>query len=125
MAQTFIKKWHGKTLSDAGAYVSKDYRLFQNAFVKEISAIAESIGANVATSHKGHYDTSCFVERQGKFVYIHHDSTLERDMGCYVEIDLNGILIRIAESEKDYTGGANHHCDFQYLKENINRLLTH
>lgn len=125
MANTFFKKWHGKTLSDAGSFVSKEYRLFQTALIKEISAIAESISANIAVSHKGHYDTSCFIERQGKFVYVHHDSTLERDMGCSVEIDLNGLLIRTATNEKDYTGGTNHYTDFQCLKENVNILLTH
>lgn len=125
MAQTFIQKWHGKSLPDAGAYVSKEYRQFQTALIKEIGRIAESIGAKLVSNIKGHYDTSCFIERDGKFVYIRHCSTLSRNMGCYVKVELDHILFRTAKSAKDYTGGTNRYCEFSDLKDEINRLLKH
>ena len=70
MAQNFYTKWQDAILADAGDYVSKEYRSFQTALVREISKYAAAVGAKVASNSKGHYDTSCFIERNGKFVYI-------------------------------------------------------
>ena len=75
MAQNFYTKWQNAILADAGGYVSKEYRSFQTALVREISKYATAVGAQVASNLKGHYDTSCFIERNGKFVYISHSST--------------------------------------------------
>ena len=76
MAQNFYTKWQDAILADAGDYVSKEYRSFQTALVREISKYAAAVGAKVASNSKGHYDTSCFIERNGKFVYISHSSGL-------------------------------------------------
>ena len=76
MAQNFYTKWQDAILADAGGYVSKEYRRFQTALVRKISKYATAVGAQVASKLKGHYDTSCFIERNGKFVYINHSSTL-------------------------------------------------
>ena len=89
MAQNFYTKWQNAILADAGGYVSKEYRSFQTALVREISKYATAVGAQVASNLKGHYDTSCFIERNGKFVYISHSSTLARmGGGVRVELDL-------------------------------------
>ena len=72
MAQNFYTKWQNAILADAGAYVSKEYRSFQTALVREISKYATTVGAKVISNLKGHYNTSCFIERNGKFVYISH-----------------------------------------------------
>ena len=78
MAQNFYTKWQNAILADAGAYVSKEYRSFQTALVREISKYAAAVGAKVISNLKGHYNTSCFIERNGKFVYISHSSGLSR-----------------------------------------------
>ena len=65
MAQNFYTKWQDAILADAGDYVSKEYRSFQTALVREISKYAAAVGAKVASNSKGHYDTSCFIERNG------------------------------------------------------------
>ena len=78
MAQNFYTKWQDAILADAGAYVSKEYRSFQTALAREISKYATAVGAKVTSNSKEHYSTSCFVERNGKFVYISHSSTLSR-----------------------------------------------
>lgn len=122
MAQNFYNKWQGAILADAGGYVSKEYRSFQTALVREISKYATTVGAKMSSSSKGHYDTSCFIERNGKFVYISHSSTLSR-MSYGVDIDLNSFLIRTARSAKDYTGGYNNYCDMHSLQSMIDRLL--
>ena len=93
MAQNFYTKWQNAILADAGAYVSKEYRSFQTALVREISKYATTVGAKVISNLKGHYNTSCFIERNGKFVYISHSSGLSR-IGRSVKIELDSFLIR-------------------------------
>lgn len=122
MAQNFYTKWQSSVLADAGGYVSKEYRNFQTALVREISKYAEAVDATVVSNSKGHYDTSCFVERNGKFVYISHSSTSSR-MGSGVRIELDSFLIRTAKHAKDYTGGRNQYCDLSNLQSMIDRLL--
>lgn len=122
MSQNFYTKWQNSILADAGSYVSKEYRNFQTALVREISKYATAVGAKVASNSKGHYDTSCFVERNGKFVYISHSSGLSR-MNSGVKIELNSFLVRTAQHAKDYRGGYNHHCDMANLQSMIDGLL--
>lgn len=69
-----------------------------------------------------HYDTSCFIERNGKFVYISHSSTLAR-MDSGVRIELDSFLIRTAQDAKDYRGGYNQYCNMENLQSMIDTLL--
>ena len=111
MAQNFYTKWQNAILADAGVYVSKKYRSFQTALVREISKYATAVGAKVTFNLKGHYNTSCFIERNGKFVYIG------------VKIELDSFLIRTAQHAKDYRGGHNQYCDITNLQSMIDNLL--
>ena len=122
MAQNFYTKWQDAILADAGDYVSKEYRSFQTALVREISKYATAVGAQVASNLKGHYDTSCFIERNGKFVYISHSSGLSR-MVSGVRIELDSFLIRTAQHAKDYRGGYNQYCDMANLQSMMDDLL--
>lgn len=123
MAKNFYTKWQNAILADAGEYVSKEYRSFQTALVREVSQYATAVGAKVISSLKGHHDTSCFIERNGKFVYIRHSSGLSR-MDSGIRIELDSFLIRTARHAKDYTGGCNQHCDIANLQSKIDTLLT-
>lgn len=122
MAQTFYTKWQSSLLPDAGTYVSKEYRNFQTALLHEISKYAEAVNAVVVSENKGHYFTSCFIERNGKFVYISHSSDARMDSG--VKIELDSFLIRTARHAKDYTGGINQYCDMSQLQSMIDKLLS-
>jgi len=122
MAQNFYTKWQDAILADAWGYVSKEYRSFQTALVREISKYAAAVGAKVVSNSKGHYDTSCFIERNGKFVYISHSSTLTR-MDSGVRIELDSFLIRTAQNAKDYRGGYNQYCGMENLQSMIDNLL--
>lgn len=123
MAQKFYTKWQNSVLVDAGSYVSKEYRNFQTALIREISNYAKAVDATVVSNIKGHYYTSCFVGRNDKFVYISHSSGLSRRADG-VRIDLDSFLIRTAEHQKDYTGGNNHYCNLSKLLSMIDKLLT-
>jgi hypothetical protein len=122
MAQTFYTKWQSSLLPDAGTCVSKEYRNFQTALLCEISKYAEAVNAVVVSENKGHYFTSCFIERNGKFVYISHSSDARMDSG--VKIELDSFLIRTARHATDYTGGTNKFCDLPQLQSMIDKLLS-
>lgn len=122
MAQIFYSKWQSSVLADAGTYVSKEYRRFQTSLVREISKYATTVGAKVVSSSKGYYVTSCFVERNGKFVYLNHSADVRMDDG--IKIELDSFMIRIARYAKDYTGGINQYCDMQQLQSMIDKLLS-
>ena len=55
MAQSFYTKWQYVFLADAGCYVSREYRNFQTALVREISKYAKAVDAAVVAKTKGHY----------------------------------------------------------------------
>ena len=123
MTQKFYTKWQAATLADAGCSVSREYRRFQTALIHELTRYATASGAKVVSSLKGHYDTSCFIERNGRFVYISHSSTFSRT-GRGVKIELDSFLIRTASHAKDYTGGSNRYCRLEELSVMIDRLLN-
>ena len=102
MAQNFYTKWQNAILADAGVYVSKKYRSFQTALVREISKYATAVGAKVTFNLKGHYNTR---------------------MGSGVKIELDSFLIRTAQHAKDYRGGHNQYCDITNLQSMIDNLL--
>ena len=90
--------------------------------LSEISKYAKAVDAAVVAESKGHYLTSCFIERNGKFVYISHSSDARMDGG--VKIELDSFLIRTARHAKDYTGGINQYCDMSQLQSMIDKLLS-
>ena len=122
MAQSFYTKWQYVFLADAGCYVSREYRNFQTALVREISKYAKAVDAAVVSENKGHYYTSCFIERNGKFVYINHSADVRMDDG--IKIELGSFMIRTARHAKDYTGGNNQYCDMLQLQSMIDKLLS-
>lgn len=101
MTQTFYTQWQSSVLADAETYVSKEYSNFQTALLREISKYAEAVDAAVVSENKGHYYTSCFIERNGKFVYINHSADVRMDDG--IKIELGSFMIRTARHAKDYT----------------------
>ena len=122
MAQTFYTKWQSSVLADAEAYVSEEYSNFQTALLREISRYAEAVGAVVVSENKGHYYTSCFIERNGKFVYLNHSADMRMDAG--IRIELGSFMIRTARHAKDYIGGSNQYCDMPQLQSMIDKLLS-
>ena len=126
---SFIKKYHGKTLQDDGCYVSSDFRGFQQAFINAMKKIAASLGGEVVAAHKGHYDLSGFIKRGNKYVYFSYSNCC--GVGGRTHIVLNGdggwhspLLIRTAKDDKDYTGGTNNFSSFDRCEILIDRLLN-
>jgi hypothetical protein len=126
---TFIKKWNNKPLQDCGSYVSEEYNKFQNAFKREMTKIANNIGANLVSFSKGHYDVSGFIERNGKFVYFSYSSALSRNGRStptltYQQSTYPTMLCRTAKNNKDYRGGTNNSVWFENCENVIDKLLN-
>lgn len=118
--ENFYKKYNNKRLADCGCEVSKEYRLYQNAFIRMMKDIAASIGANVVKTTKGHYYESLFLERDGKHIYVFHENTDRTFIGCDSE---RFIYYRTASSDSDYNGGINRHTSLKLLQFNLDRLF--
>lgn len=122
--QSFIKKWDGVRLHDAGSYVSDEFRTFQRAFFAAMRKIAKSVGGEVVNPSYGHYDMSGFVKRGDKFVYFNY-SNIDRTMVRLTEQPSYRCVmyVRTAEDEKDYRGGRNHNVSFENCEWVISKLL--
>lgn len=113
------KKYNGKCLEDAGCYVSKEYRLYQNAFVRAMKALAASLNAEVVGTTKGHYYESVFIEREGKYAYICHECITN------AKIDFSkDLFCRDAESNEDYVGGFNRFPTIDNLPKMVDDILN-
>lgn len=127
MAENFIKKWDGLFLEDWGSVVSPEYKKFQNAMVRELRRIAKSIGAEISTSHKGHYDLSAFFKRGDHYVYFSYSTSVThpRSMVVLSSRSFCGpVLIRTAADDNDYRGGSNNFCSFSELGQRVDYLLN-
>lgn len=117
----FIKKYDGMKISDAGAYVSADFKKFQSAMKREVKRLAEGIGATLVSFSSGHYDMSWFVERDGKCVYGSYSRLGYRSVP---DLTSEGVCyVRTASNPRDYHGGTNHHCSFENIQEKMDKLL--
>lgn len=128
----FIKRWDGKTLEDWGTSVSREFTLFQRAFIKEVDKIAHGLGGSVVKSFKGHYDITCFVKVGEKYIYVNYDNSCGYGGRAHITLTrrTNGggfwyqpLMLRTARNDRDYIGGANEYCPFTDLERFIDNLL--
>lgn len=82
---------------------------------KEFKAIAKKIGAEITFS-PNYFKWSAFFSKDGKYIYVHMGDV--RYWNWY-----DSVLFRTAESEKDYTGGANYYCSYDKLAEELSDLF--
>ena len=113
-------KYNGKRLADDGSVVSKEYKSFQNAFVRVLKAIAAIEDAEVVKVLKGHYYVGVFIKRGDKYGYVYYGG-IDR-----TKIDFSGrnLYCRSAESAEDYTGGVNCFCSLEDLPHYISKILN-
>ena len=100
-----------------GDYTCANY--YKGEFIpvvrKELKKMAKNIEAELKFS-PNYFEWSAFFKKDGKFIYVH--SSDARYWKWY-----NDILYRTAESEIDYTGGANRYCSFDKLEESLEELF--
>lgn len=125
--KAFLRKWDGRTLSDYGSVVSPEYKSFQTAFANVFKKIAKTMGGDVVRVIKGHYDLCCFMKFGDKYIYIDYDNCVGYGGRTYVNLQdspmnvAQKLLVRRAESERDYKGSYNNFCTL----ENLERMITY
>ena len=103
-----------RNIEDYGAYTSPDYKTFERKYKNCIKKIAQENDGELVKFSPNHYEFSCFVKRNGKFVYISIS-----DVRYWHNEWYNHILIRTAQSDKDFHGGTNWYCSLDELGNKI------
>ena len=117
----FYKTWHGANLNYCiPNHASKTMyeHKFQPALKRYINKIAKEIGATLVSWTKGFWFESFVFERDGKYVYLHHEPW-DREYN-----DLNDWLVRTMKHAEDWTGGCNNHIrDFNDITTKIDKMF--
>lgn len=123
--KALFNKYNHASIQDDGCVTSKQFNEFcddvKQAFISE----CKNINANVVEFSKGHYDLCCFIEKNGKYVYVSYNvlrGAQRLDMNA--NDPFNGWLYRTAENERDYHGGVNHFASTLDLFDGIRKLLV-
>lgn len=120
----FYTTYNGVLLKDDGSTVSDDFKKFAEDFRSVLRQICKNNGWKLAGFNVGHYQVRAFFcEEDRKFVYVSFAPSR------FIELDLNrkdalaGILIRRADSTKDFTGRTNHFTNVLNLETDAKRLM--
>lgn len=103
-----------KGIEDYGCVTSPDYKTFERKFRNYIKKVAKENDGELVKFNPNHYEFSCFVRRNDKYVYISIS-----DVRYFKNSWYNNILIRTANNEKDYSGGRNDYTSLEYLDKKI------
>lgn len=122
---SLYKKWNGRGVEDAGCVTSREFDGFCTSFKNALKKAVTTIGADLVTFRKGHYDFSCFIERSGKYAYVSFDVPRGGQAIDFTRSNpLQGFLVRTAAHAKDYHGGHNNFANLAELTESIDRRLS-
>ena len=126
--KNFIQKWNNRMLQDDGAYVSVQFKSFQRSFFTVMKKIAKSLQAELVYKSYGHYDMSGFIKRGDNCVYFSYSNSCCLGGRTYVTLTHCPVhppmYFRTAANEKDFRGGANHHCFFEDAEKTLSSLLN-
>lgn len=117
----FIDKWNGRTIEDDGCYASDEFKEIANDFHDALKEEMRNRDAEMPHFRVGHYDLSCMLEKNRKFIYISF-SVPRR----YLPVDLDRsdcFLYRTAENAYDYHGGHNNFCNASELIDEVDELF--
>lgn len=120
---TFKKKWNYKSVVDYGGQMSKEAKTLARNFVDLVRDSLYSEGYELQNWSIGHYYVGgfilkgniCFyiswnIPRYGKIIVLEHNDFH------------NGVLIRTAKDQHDYSGGANNSTSVLELKEKVKEM---
>jgi hypothetical protein len=108
-----FKKWE----FSSGSTTGQDYLVFHRLLIQSIKRYLPR-GAKLVNVNRGHYYTSGFIEKDGKFVYFSIS-----DVRGFPNEWYKNILIRTAEHEKDYTGGSNGYITLERFADKVGDML--
>lgn len=102
----------------SGCETGEDYKQFERKYINYLKEICKENGWELVKANKNHYEFSAFLLCQNKYIYLNIG-----DVRCFDNDWYKRILIRTAQSEKDYHGGQNNYTSLPNLTSNIKRLL--
>lgn len=104
---------------------TKEFTSFATKFKNVIKSILEETNPNciLDSFNVGHFYVSGFIKNQenNKFVYFSISDVRCSNVRHYV---LDRILVRTAQHNKDFTGGANNFVELENFKFKLERLLA-
>lgn len=104
----------------SGSYTGEDYKTFQTKYINYLRSICKANDWTLVNVIKGHYEFSVFIRNiNGQHVYFSIS-----DVRFWRNEWYTRILIRTAESERDYHGGSNYHTSLPDLTENVEQLFV-
>lgn len=112
-----LKKHLYVPFDDYGGCASPDYQKFERAYKSYLKAMAKEIGGELVKFNPNHYEFSCFIKRNDKFVYVSIS-----DVRYWQNRWYTCILVRTAKHEKDFTGGPNDYASLEQLKDKVMEL---
>jgi len=110
-----IRSWIGYTFRSSSG-LTEEWAEFSKAIKKELKKID---GYDLVSYSRGHFFFSAFLKNTttGKLVYISSS-----DVRFFKDEWYNRLLIRTAQHDKDFTGGANYMTLFSKIKEHADKL---
>lgn len=110
-----LKSWLGYHFESSSG-LTEPFALFAKAYRRHLKALD---GYTMVSFSRGHFGVSAFLlnTHTNKMVYVSTSDVRYSPDAWY-----NNILIRTAQHEKDYTGGANNWCNLPELKAYADRL---
>ena len=112
-----LKSYAISGIENWGGITSPDYKEFEKTYRKHLRSVAKSVDGELVKFMPQHYEFSCFVKRNNKFVYISIS-----DVRYFRNEWQDNILIRTAQNESDYHGGSNNYATLKNINEKIKAL---
>lgn len=114
-----MKRYLVRGIDDYGCVTSPDYKTFERKYKNYIKKVANENDGELVEFLPSHYEFSCFVKRNDKYVYISIS-----DVRYFKNQWYNNILVRTATSDKDYKGGWNQYTNLETLGKFIVNLTA-
>ena len=122
--QKFLREYQNHEF-ESSTGTTKEFKSFATKFKNVIKSILEDTNSNfVLDSYNvGHFYVSGFIQNKenGKFVYF---SLSDVRGNCFGKHFLSNVLVRTAQHNKDFSGGANNYTSLEEFGLNITRLLN-
>jgi hypothetical protein len=110
---TGFKSWH----FTSGGTTGQDFKIFAKVYKKWLKNILPA-DITICRFERGHYYLFGFLEKQGKYVYFSIS-----DVRHFPNSWAEDILVRIADSPQDYTGGSNNSTTMERFAQDVNKLF--
>src|SRR5574344_1629700 len=99
----------------SGCETGEDYKQFERKYINYLKSIcANNYGWELCEVSKNHYEFTAFFRCDSRYIYFSISDVRYSFNEWY-----NNILIRTADSEKDYTGGRNQYTTLPNLQRSL------